>query len=62
MIDDGSVDETADVTKLLETEFPKVQLHYLHPNQGYGEAVRQGITRCLATGGDYVACLPADGQ
>ena len=62
VIDDGSSDGTADVARLLETEFPKLQLHSLHPNQGYGEAAPQGMARCLATGGDYVACLHADDQ
>ena len=62
VIDDGSSDDTAAITKLLEKEYPKVRLHSLHPNQGYGEAVRQGMTRCLASGSDYVACLHADGQ
>lgn len=62
VIDDGSVDDTAAVTKRLEREYPKVHLHALPSNQGYGEAVRQGMTQCLASGTDYVACLHADGQ
>ena len=62
VIDDGSTDDTARVAKALEQEYPKVHLHSLQRNQGYGEAVRQGMKRCLASGGDYVACLHADGQ
>lgn len=62
VIDDGSTDDTASITKVLEQEYPKIHLHSLRPNQGHGEAVRQGIARCLASGGDYVACLHADGQ
>ena len=39
-----------------------MHLHSLQRNQGYGEAVRQGMKRCLASGGDHMACLHADGQ
>ena len=62
VIDDGSTDDTARVAKALDQEYPKVHVHSLQRNQGYGEAVRQGMKRCLASGGDYVACLHADGQ
>ena len=62
VIDDGSTDDTARVARALEQEYPKVHVHSLQRNQGYGEAVRQGMKRCLASEGDYVACLHADGQ
>ena len=62
VIDDGSSDDTARVVQAIGSEYPKVHAHSLETNQGYGEAVRQGMTRCLASGTDYVACLHADGQ
>ena len=62
VIDDGSTDDTATVAKALEQKYPKVHVHSFERNQGYGEAVRQGMKRCLASGSDYVACLHADGQ
>ena len=62
VIDDGSTDDTAKVAKALEQEYPKVHAHSLQKNHGYGEAVRQGMRRCLVSGADFVACLHADGQ
>ncbi len=62
VIDDGSTDDTASVVKALDQEYPKVHVHSLQRNQGYGEAVRQGMKRCLGSGSDYVACLHADGR
>jgi glycosyltransferase involved in cell wall biosynthesis len=62
VIDDDSTDDTERITKRLEHEYPKVHLYSQQPNQGYGEAVRQGMARCLSSACDYVACLHADGQ
>ena len=62
VIDDGSTEDTARVAESLTREYPKVHLSSLPRNQGYGEAVREGMKRCLASGADYVACLHADGQ
>jgi len=62
VINDGSTDDTDAVVTALTERFPKVQLHSQPTNGGYGMAVRRGLKLSLATGGDYVVCLHADGQ
>jgi glycosyltransferase involved in cell wall biosynthesis len=62
IINDGSTDATARVAMTIAQKYPKVRLHSLPSNQGYGQAVRQGIKLCLAGGADYIGCLHADGQ
>lgn len=62
VVDDGSTDETAATVEALSIAYPKVVLHSLPQNLGYGAAVRKGLELCLETATDYVVCLHADGQ
>lgn len=43
MINDGSSDRTEEIAKKLEKEYGHVHLISLHPNRGYGAAIRAGL-------------------
>lgn len=43
MIDDGSSDKTLEVAKRLESENKNLSIVSLHPNRGYGAALRAGF-------------------
>ena len=43
MIDDGSTDKTADIAQKLEKQHPNVRLITIHPNRGYGAALKTGF-------------------
>lgn len=43
MIDDGSSDKTFEVAKRLEAENKNLRVVSLHPNRGYGAALRSGF-------------------
>lgn len=72
VIDDGSKDETRKVAEKCmamcngrESFFEsRASLAYerFERNCGYGAVVKQGITRGLAGGAKYIACLHGDGQ
>ncbi len=62
VVNDGSTDETAATVEELSLIYPKVVLHSLPRNQGYGGAVRKGLELCLQAGTDFAVCLHADGQ
>lgn len=62
VINDGSRDGTAGVVEGLRARYPKLRLHSFERNQGYGMAVRKGLSFCRESGCEYSACLHADGQ
>ncbi len=62
IINDGSTDQTASVVLAMMDKYPKLKLHSFNQNQGYGHAVRHGLTLCRSSGSDYSACIHADGQ
>ncbi len=62
IVNDGSTDDTAKTVETLIATYPKVQLHSLPQNQGYGGAVRKGLELCRAAAADYAVCIHADGQ
>lgn len=57
VVNDGSKDRTAEVTKELATKFPEVRLLDLNPNRGKGGAVKAGM---LAAEGALVLFTDAD--
>ncbi len=64
IIDDGSSDETAEiVTRETKTHSLPVTLISYRPNQGAGEAFRQGLVRALSIvkEGDTIVTMESDG-
>ena len=51
VVDDGSKDDTADVTRKLQTSIPNLRLMSLSHNVGKGGAVRSGV---LVSRGKYI--------
>ncbi|PIR79269.1 MAG: glycosyltransferase family 2 protein [Candidatus Levybacteria bacterium CG10_big_fil_rev_8_21_14_0_10_36_30] len=43
MVDDGSTDKTSEIAKNLEKKHKNLKLIALHPNKGYGAALRAGL-------------------
>lgn len=62
VVDDGSVDGTAEAARRLAAKHPKVRVFSFDRNRGYGQAVRRGLGLCRESGSEYAACLHADGQ
>lgn len=58
VVDDGSKDQTTDVSLSLQKEFPSLKVMSLGTNHGKGYAVQQGF---LAAQGEIVLFLDADG-
>jgi glycosyltransferase involved in cell wall biosynthesis len=59
-VDDGSVDQSADVLEGLAQQNPDVLRVIRHPyNKGNGAAVKTGIK---AAQGDFIVCMDVDGQ
>ena len=62
VVDDGSKDATASVARDKALRQPKIRVHSFEKNQGYGSAVRCGLTICREAGCDIAVCLHSDGQ
>ena len=62
IIDDGSTDKTHDLLDMLSRNDKSIIPVHFKTNRGYGNAVREGIIRCLEDGCDFAACIHADGQ
>lgn len=43
MVDDGSTDNTAEIAKKLEKTDKRLRLIHMHPNKGYGAALKAGF-------------------
>lgn len=59
VVDDGSLDATAEVVRDLQDEHPEIRLIRLPANRGKGFAVRTGVVN---SEGDYVLFADADGS
>ena len=59
VVDNGSTDKTADVIATLASEHPRIVLHTVRHNEGYGNGVLSALPRCTAP---WVGIIPADGQ
>ena len=62
IVDDGSTDATAAIIDELADRHPAIRRISLVTNQGYGAAVRAGLTALADSPADYFVCLHADGQ
>ena len=62
IVDDGSTDQTAAVIDEIGGRHPAIRRISLGTNQGYGAAVRAGLSALAESSPDYFACLHADGQ
>ena len=59
VVDNGSTDGTGDVLAGMVGKYPRLRIHRVEVNQGYGNGILQGIP--LATA-EWVGMIPADGQ
>jgi glycosyltransferase involved in cell wall biosynthesis len=62
VVDDGSVDDTAQVATRLAASEPRLRLLRRGRNGGYGAAVKDGLAAARTAGASTVACVHADGQ
>lgn len=62
VIDDGSSDSTADLTRRLSKEFPKITLIEHPVNRGYGGVQKTAFDWTLENSGDIAVMLHSDGQ
>lgn len=62
VIDDGSSDGTADLTRRLAKEFPKISLLQHPVNRGYGGVQKTAFNWILENNGDIAVMLHSDGQ
>ncbi len=61
-IDDGSTDKTAATLQTLAAANPKIRLLRFDRNNGYGAALKKGLSLCKNDGCETALCLHADGQ
>jgi glycosyltransferase involved in cell wall biosynthesis len=57
--DDGSTDNTRNILKRLQAEYPALKLVVHEKNAGYGESLKDAI---LAATGKYIVSIDSDGQ
>lgn len=62
IVNDGSLDDTAQVCKSLAEDNDLIHVIELAHNSGYGVAMKRGLDAAAIDGSDIVACLHADGQ
>ncbi len=62
IINDGSSDDTRHQIETLARQHEQIRALHLPHNQGYGAAIKVGLTQARMTGASHVACLHADGQ
>ena len=58
-VDNGSHDGTGEVLRKLQQQHPRLVIHRVEVNQGYGNGVLEGLPRASA---EWVGIIPADGQ
>jgi glycosyltransferase involved in cell wall biosynthesis len=59
VVDDGSKDRTGEIADRLAAEIPQVRAVHNRPNQGYGGAVKRGLTEARM---EWVFFTDGDGQ
>jgi len=62
IVNDGSRDGTADVSKEIAKEYPKIQIITHKKNKGYSQAQKSGYNEALKQGAGMTVLLHADGQ
>lgn len=60
IIDDNSPDGTASIVRILQQEFPNLQLSVREKKQGIGPAYIHGFTLALSKGADAIVQMDAD--
>lgn len=58
VVNDGSTDTTSEILKT----YLQIEQISINPNQGKGNALRQGFKKALALGHDYAITIDSDGQ
>jgi glycosyltransferase involved in cell wall biosynthesis len=58
VVNDGSTDTTSEILKT----YSQIEQISINPNQGKGNALRQGFKKALALGYDYAITIDSDGQ
>ena len=58
-VDNGSTDGTGDILRGMIPKYPRLRVHRVEQNQGYGNGILQGIPVADA---EWVGMIPADGQ
>ncbi len=59
MVDDGSADDTLKIAKKLATKDKRLKIVSLHPNRGYGAAIKAGLEKARY---EYIVFTDGDGQ
>jgi glycosyltransferase involved in cell wall biosynthesis len=62
IVNDGSLDDTAEQADSLAVLHQVVRVIHLERNRGYGGAMKRALDAALENGIEAVACLHADGQ
>ena len=62
LVNDGSLDDTAEKIKEIKSCWPGVEVIDKPKNEGYARAQKSGFTRALSQGADIVVLLHSDGQ
>ncbi len=63
VVDDGSADQTYEITHAVLNDNPGSGYLYSHPiNRGLGATLKTGIEACLEKGADIMVTFDADGQ
>jgi dolichol-phosphate mannosyltransferase len=60
-IDDGSTDDSANIIKSLQTQYPEIVL-YSKSNEGHGKAVMFGYQHAAKAGADWIFQVDSDSQ
>jgi glycosyltransferase involved in cell wall biosynthesis len=59
LVDDGSTDKTPKIAQQLAEKYSNIRVVTIHPNRGYGAALRTGLTESKY---DYIVFIDGDGQ
>lgn len=62
VVDDGSIDDTAEVVTSLQISHPRLDLISLGANKGKAAALKRGLRAAVESGATTVAMMDADGQ
>ncbi len=62
VVDDGSSDQTVEVTSKLTAEFPQIRCESLGRNRGKAAALQRGFDLAVEQGAEVLVMMDADGQ